>query len=93
MILALAMCANMVAATQAKPVELKEYKPSTYDCAYFDWWYFGYDESAYFGMVIFNEQGKEVAFTVMSPSEVDMAAYYDGVEFKDEYEDRGAMQT
>lgn len=88
MILALAMCANMVAATQAKPVELKEYKPSTYDCAYFDWWYFGYDESAYFGMVIFNEQGKEVAFTVMSPSEVDMAAYYDGVEFKDEYEDR-----
>ena len=78
----------MSAATLAKPVELKEYKQSTFDCAYFDWWYFGYSEAAYFGYVIFNEEGKEVAFTVMSLSETDMTAYYDGVEFKDEYEDR-----
>ncbi|MBQ2540574.1 MAG: hypothetical protein II551_02885 [Paludibacteraceae bacterium] len=76
-------------APQAKPVELKEYKASTYDCAYFDWWYFGtVTDYTYFGFVILNEQGKEVAFTVMTPSEADMAAYYDGIQFPDEYEDR-----
>ena len=65
----------------AKPVELKEYKSSTYNCAYFDWWYFGYGESGRFGYVIFDEKGNELAFTVMSPSETDMCAYNDGIEF------------
>ena len=76
------------AAKQASPVELKEYKQATSDCAYFDWWYFGYSENSYFGYVLFNEQGKEIAFTVLSQSETDYVTYLDGVTFKDEYEDR-----
>ena len=84
MMLMLAVTASYAAA----PVELKEYKGSTYDCAYFDWWYFGYSESSYFGYVIFDANGKEIAFTVMSQSETDYVTYIDGVQFKDEYEDR-----
>lgn len=78
---------NTPAAKQAKPVELKEFKNSTYDCAYFDWWYFG-SEEAYFGYVLFNEEGKEVAFTVLSASETDYVTSLDGVAFKDDHEDR-----
>ena len=78
------------AAQKANPIELKEYKQATFECAFFDWWWFGNaeDESVYFGFVIFNEQGKEVAFTVMSPAETDMCAYYDNIQFKDDHEDR-----
>lgn len=80
----------MSAAKQANPVELKEYKQATFECAYFDWWYFGNNEAdgMYFGYVIFNEEGQEVAFTVMTPSETDYVTHLDGVEFKDEHEDR-----
>ena len=77
------------AAKQASPVELKEYKQSTFECAYFDWWYFGYSENSHFGYVIFTTDGKEVAFTVMSKEETDMCAYYDNVQFPmEQYEDR-----
>jgi len=89
MLLTLAVM-TMSAAKQATPVELKEYKQATYECAYFDWWYFGNNEAdgMYFGYVIFNDEGKEVAFTVMTPSETDYVTYLDGVTFKDEHEDR-----
>ena len=73
----------------AKPVELREFKASSYNCAYFDWWYFGYGESGRFGFVIFDAEGKEVAFTVMSPEESDLCAYYDNIDLQSEqYEDR-----
>lgn len=71
----------------AKPVELKEWKSSTYNCAYFDWWYFGSGDNSRFGYVIFDGEGKEVAFTVMSPSETDMCAYYDDVQFPEPKEE------
>ena len=72
----------------ATPVELKEYKQSTYECAYFDWWYFGYSEASQFGYVLFDANHNEIAFTVLSQSETDYVTYLDGVEFKDEHEDR-----
>ena len=73
------------AATEAEPVFLN-LRQTTYDYAEFDWCYFGFSESAYFGYVIFDENGKEVAFTVMSQSETDLATYNDGVTFKDDEE-------
>lgn len=84
MLLMLAVTASFA----AKPVELKEWKSSTYNCAYFDWWYFGSGESSRFGFVIFDENGKEVAFTLMSPEEADMCAYYDDVTFPEPKDDR-----
>ena len=86
MMMALAICGNMLAAS---PVELKEYKQSTYNCAYFDWWYFGYSEASYFGYTLFDANGAQVAFTVMSQAETDMCAYYDNIQFpQGKYEDR-----
>lgn len=86
LIMALGVCGNILAAA---PVELKEYKQSTYNCAYFDWWYFGYSEASYFGYTLFDANGAQIAFTVMSQSETDMCAYYDNVQFpQGKYEDR-----
>ena len=71
------------------PVELKVYKNATYNCAYFDWWYFGYSEAARFGFSIYDADHKEVAFTLMSMEETDMCAYYDNANLpKEQYEDR-----
>ena len=79
----------IVGVTKAvKPVEIKEFKNSTYNCAFFDWWYFGYGESGRFGFAIFDPEGKEVAFTIMSPEEADLCAYYDNIDLQSEqYED------
>ena len=84
MLLMLAVTASFA----AKPVELKEWKSSTYNCAYFDWWYFGAGSSSRFGLSILDEQGKEVAFTLMSPEEADYCAYMDDVAFPEPKDDR-----